>query len=60
MSHLVGRPNRQGDSSSLRGEIRFLQNFLRLAVTSSVDSMCLPLPLSQTQHGSTDIQASRR
>lgn len=41
MSHLMTRPNRQGDSSSLRGEMRFQQNlFLSITLSAHPTSLC--------------------
>lgn len=56
MSHLMTRPNRQGDSSSLRGEISFLQK-LHLDVSGLTKSICVSL--WQTRRGRTGMQASK-
>ena len=57
VSHLMTRPNRQGDSSSLRGGNHFLQSHLHLSVF--IISLNLSISPRQTRRGSTDLQASR-
>lgn len=56
MSHLMTRPNRQGDSSGLRGGIRFLLSHLHLAVPYSTNFLHLFLTDSAWQYGSPGFQ----